>query len=188
MDNTFREFQIVPLFVREKRNKSSDKREYSICVMEPGSYWSWFQETLCGFQTKLRTTVLDKINHRSHEVETSEGTYQRNCWDVVSSPEQLTQQWAYLQIRTCMEWTETSSYKSSQTTRPPSWTHVTDFRMDVFVQYYVHCYYLCMHWCMRTSLCGYINVHVVVTICVCELYRDWFKTNGSVIICPNPLL
>ena len=37
-------------------------------------------------------TVLDEVNHRSYEVETSEGTYQRNRGDVVSLLEQPTQQ------------------------------------------------------------------------------------------------
>ena len=71
-------------------------------------------------------TVLDEVNHRSYEVETSEGTYQRNHRNVVLLPEQPTHE-VSVPTDTGMERTETSSRKSSRTTRPPvrydpSWT------------------------------------------------------------------
>ena len=71
-------------------------------------------------------TVLDEVNHRSYEVETSEGTYQRNRRNVVPLPEQPTHE-VSVPTDTGMKRTETSSRKSSRTTRPPvrydpSWT------------------------------------------------------------------
>jgi len=68
-------------------------------------------------------TVLDEVNHRSYEVETSEGTYRRNSRDIVPLPEQPAQE-----VSTPIEErTETSSRRSSRATRPPvrydpSWT------------------------------------------------------------------
>ena len=74
-------------------------------------------------------TVLDEVNHRSYEVETSEGTYRRNWRDIVSLPEQLTQQTHEVSVPpdNGIERTETLSRKSSRPTRPPvrydpSWT------------------------------------------------------------------
>ena len=71
-------------------------------------------------------TVLDEVNHRSYEVETREGTYRRNRRNVIPLPEQPTHE-VSVPTDTGMEQTETSSRKSSRTTRPPvrydpSWT------------------------------------------------------------------
>ena len=46
-------------------------------------------------------TVLDEVNRRSYEVETSEGTYRQNHRDIVLLPEQPTQEMSIYSHRTC---------------------------------------------------------------------------------------
>ena len=51
----------------------------------------------------------------------------------------------------------------------------------------INCYfYVCIGACALVCVVMYVHVNV----CVCELYRDlkWLSTNGSVVICHNPLL
>ena len=102
-------------------------------------------------------TVVDEVDHRSYEIETSEGTYRRNCRDIVPLPE--LPQGVNTPATTGEERAENSntSRRSSRATQPPerydpSWTYPTSegrcsvilfvsllICMHCSVLYVVHC-------------------------------------------------
>ena len=51
--------------------------------MDLGSEQSWFLGTLCGLGSE--GNVKDEVDHRSYEIDTSDGTYRRNRRDSVVS-------------------------------------------------------------------------------------------------------
>ena len=77
---------------RDKQQKQRQERVFStrhgareLLELVPG-------DTVWVPDRSSEATVLDEVNHWSYEVEISEGTYRRNRRDVVSLPEQPTQQ------------------------------------------------------------------------------------------------
>ena len=67
-------------------------------------------------------TVVDEVDHRSYEVETSDGTYRRNRRDIVLLPEQPIRDESPDRERI-----DNSLRRSSRSTQPPeqydpSWT------------------------------------------------------------------
>ena len=79
-------------------------------------------ETVWVPDRSTEATVVDEVDHRSYEVETSDGTYRRNRRDIVLLPEQPIRD--ELPDR---ERIDNSLHRSSQSTQPPerydpSWT------------------------------------------------------------------
>ena len=91
---------------RQERTFNTRRRARELSELVPGDN-VWVPDR------SSEATVLDEVNHRSYEVETSEGTYRRNRRDIVPLPEQPTQE-VSTPTETAMEQTETSSRRSTR--------------------------------------------------------------------------
>ena len=91
---------------RQERTFNTRRRARELSELVPGDN-VWVPDR------SSEATVLNEVNHRSYEVETSEGTYRRNRRDIVPLPEQPTQE-VSTPTETAMEQTETSSRRSTR--------------------------------------------------------------------------